>query len=108
SIAAYRKSIELEPTLGEAYWSLANLKRVRFTPEEVAQMRAHLENPDLAHVNRFHCHFALGRALEDAGEFAEPFAHYEQANRLRRSAVAYSAEETSAHVQRSKALFTRQ
>ena len=32
SIEAYRKSIELAPNLGEAYWSLANLKTFRFTP----------------------------------------------------------------------------
>ena len=31
SVAAYEKSIALLPSLGEAYWSLANLKTVRFT-----------------------------------------------------------------------------
>ena len=30
SIAAYRKSIQLAPHFGEAYWSLANLKTFRF------------------------------------------------------------------------------
>ena len=31
SIAAYRRAIGMEPTLGEAYWSLANLKTFRFS-----------------------------------------------------------------------------
>lgn len=31
SAAAYRKSIQASPDLGEAYWSLANLKTFRFT-----------------------------------------------------------------------------
>ena len=31
SIAAYRRSIELAPGFGEAYWSLANLKTFRFS-----------------------------------------------------------------------------
>ena len=30
SVAAYRRAISMEPTLGEAYWSLANLKTFRF------------------------------------------------------------------------------
>ena len=30
SIAAYRRAIAMEPSLGEAYWSLANLKTFRF------------------------------------------------------------------------------
>ena len=31
AVAAYRKSIELKLTIGEAYWSLANLKTYRFS-----------------------------------------------------------------------------
>ncbi|TDJ32713.1 MAG: tetratricopeptide repeat protein [Gammaproteobacteria bacterium] len=38
AIAAYRASIELQPTLGEAYWSLANLKTFRFEDAEIADM----------------------------------------------------------------------
>ena len=38
----YRKSIELAPHLGEAYWSLANLKTFRFTPADMAAMQAQL------------------------------------------------------------------
>ena len=30
-LSTYRKSIELAPHLGEAYWSLANLKTFRFS-----------------------------------------------------------------------------
>ena len=41
-IAAYRKAIELKPTLGEAWWSLANLKTVRFDEADIAAMRAAL------------------------------------------------------------------
>ena len=33
AIAAYRAAIALRPDFGEAYWSLANLKTFRFTPE---------------------------------------------------------------------------
>jgi tetratricopeptide (TPR) repeat protein len=106
SIAAYRKSIELSPALGEAWWSLANLKTFRFTPDDLATMRAQLEQPDLTTEDRCHFRFAMGKALEDAAAYAESFQHYAEANRLRRAGVRYDPEETTAHVRRFKALFS--
>ena len=50
--------------------------------------------------------FALGKALEDAGEWAGSFEHYQAGNALRRERLSYDADETTAHVARSKALFT--
>jgi tetratricopeptide (TPR) repeat protein len=108
SIEAYRKSIALAPNLGEAYWSLANLKTFRFSPAEIDALRAQLARTDLTDDDRLHFHFALGKALEDAGEFAESFRHYEAGNRLRRAGIHYDADENSAHVRRSKAVFSRE
>ena len=106
SAAAYRRSVALRPDLGEAYWSLANLKTVRFAPTEIATMRAQLARTDLADEDRYHLHFALGKALEDAGEYPESFAQYAAGNRVRRAGIRYSAEELSEHVRRSKRLFS--
>jgi hypothetical protein len=36
AVAAYRKAIAQRPVLGEAWWSLANLKTVRFDEEDRA------------------------------------------------------------------------
>jgi tetratricopeptide (TPR) repeat protein len=105
-VAAYRKSVALRPALGEAWWSLANLKTVRFSDQDVEVMRRELDRPDLADEDRFHLRFALGKALEDAGSYAESFQHYVEGAALRRRFVDYDPEETSAHVRRSKALFT--
>jgi tetratricopeptide (TPR) repeat protein len=106
SIAAYRESIKLAPTLGEAYWSLANLKTFRFDPAEIEAMRSQLAHGELTDDDRFHFDFALGKAMEDGQEYAGSFEHYERANRLRKSHIDYEADETTAFVQRSKALFT--
>jgi predicted Zn-dependent protease len=108
SIQAYRKSIELAPSLGESYWSLANLKTFRFTPEELDAMLAQAARTDISNEDRLHFHFAIGKALEDAGHFAESFRHYETGNRLRRTSVFYDPNDNSAHIQRSRALFTRE
>jgi tetratricopeptide (TPR) repeat protein len=107
-IDAYRRSIALLPTLGEAWWSLANLKTFRFTPDEIGAMRSALKQDKLSDEDRFHLHFALGKALEDAGQYDEAFAQYEQGNAQRKQTIQYSAEETSDHLRRSKALYTRE
>ncbi|HMK85636.1 MAG TPA: tetratricopeptide repeat protein, partial [Steroidobacteraceae bacterium] len=52
SIRAYRRAIEMEPTLGEAYWSLANLKTFRFSAGEIEAMRAALKRPSLSSEDR--------------------------------------------------------
>jgi tetratricopeptide (TPR) repeat protein len=108
SIDAYRRCIELLPQLGEAWWSLANLKTLRFTPADVALMRAQLERADLSNDDRFHFQFSLGKALEDAGEYAEAFGHYAAGNSLRRKLIRYDAGDNAAHVARSRKLFTRE
>jgi predicted Zn-dependent protease len=108
SIQAYRRCIELLPQCGEAWWSLANLKTFRFADEEVATMRRELARADLGADDRFHLHFALGKALEDAQQYAPSFEHYAEGNRLRAEQLSYSAEATSAMVTTSKALFTRE
>ena len=108
SIAAYRQSLRLQPSLGESWWSLANLKTFRFSGADIQAMAAPLSAPNLADEDRLHLHFALGKALEDAGRHAGAFEHYRQGNALRRASLAYDPDETSAHVARSRALFTGQ
>jgi tetratricopeptide (TPR) repeat protein len=105
-VRTYRKSIELAPHLGEAYWSLANLKTFRFSEADIAAMRTQLERGDLSEEDRFHFHFALGKALEDAGQFAASFEHYEQGNRRRRAGIPYEADWNSEQMRRTKTLFT--
>jgi tetratricopeptide (TPR) repeat protein len=108
SIEAYRRCIALAPHLGEAYWSLANLKTFRFADDQVAAMRAQLARADLGDEDRFHFEFSLAKALEDAETYEESFSHYVEGNRLRRGMIRYDADETQAHVERSKKLFTRE
>jgi len=107
SIKAYRKSIALMPQLGEAYWSLANLKTFRFSSADIAAMRAQLAREDVAGEDRFHLHFALAKALEDEGHYAESFDHYEKGNALRRADADYNADDAHRQVERSVAFFTR-
>lgn len=106
AIEAYRKALALQPGLGEVWWSLANLKTVKFTDADVAAMEAQIARSDLSEEDRFHLHFALGKALEDAERWELSFDHYARGNAQRREQLAYDADETTLHVRRSCALFT--
>jgi tetratricopeptide (TPR) repeat protein len=105
-VATYRKCIELAPHLGEAYWSLANLKTFKFTPADIEAMQAQLVKGALTDDDRLQFHFALGKAFEDTGRFKESFEHYAEGNRIRRAGVSYDAAWNSDQTRRSKALFT--
>ena len=108
AIAAYRGAIAREPTLGEAWWSLANLKTFTFSAADVAALRAALARTDLSEEDRLHFEFTLGKALEDEGSWEESFRHYAAGNALRRKSLPYSAAENSGFVRRSRELFSRE
>ena len=105
-VEAYRKAIALAPHFGEPYWSLANLKTFQIADPELESMRVQLEKRDLGDEDGTHFHFAIGKALEDRGEFAESFRHYAEANRLRLKNNPYNADELTDHLRRCIALFT--
>lgn len=107
-IAAFREAIRLKPGLGEAWWGLADLKTFRFKADDLAAMRAQLAAPDTSNENRFHLHFALGKALEDSSAYKESFEHYQQGNALVRADNPYDAEEMAQNVSREKRSFARE
>ena len=78
--ACYQQAVETEPTLGQAYWELANLKTYRFSDDEVVSMRQLLETGEVSTLDKVMIEFALGKALEDAQSFEESFQHYQSAN----------------------------
>ena len=84
SIAAYRKCIRLSPEVGEAYWSLANLKTFRFSDDDIENMRNQVTAEGGEADDQSHLAFALGKALEDRGEFDESFKFYRRGNAIRR------------------------
>lgn len=106
SVAAYRRAISMEPTLGEAYWSLANLKTFRFSADDVQAMEGVLLRKELGEEERVHFEFALGKALEDASVHDRAFAHYSEANALHRKSHPYNADENSRFVGRCKEQLT--
>jgi hypothetical protein len=71
-------------------------------------MRAGVDNPAVDEANRVHLHFALGKAYEDAGDYAASFEHYAKGNALHRTRNRYDAELNTKRTERLKAIFTRE
>jgi len=91
AVAAYRQATEIRPGYGEPYWSLANLKTYRFTDEELDRMREQEAQATAQAVDRYHLCFALGKSLEDRGDYAESFGYYERGNALKKLECRYRA-----------------
>jgi tetratricopeptide (TPR) repeat protein len=92
AIGAYRRAADCRAAFGDAYWSLANLKTYRFTPQELTRMQSALAAPSTALEDRYHLCFALGKACEDLGDFAQSFHHYRLGNELKRPECRYRPE----------------
>jgi tetratricopeptide (TPR) repeat protein len=92
AVDSYHAAAAARPDFGEAWWSLANLKTYRFNDAEIAHMRSAEASPKIQLADRYHMCFALGKALEDRGEYAESFAYYERGNALKKIECRYRPE----------------
>jgi predicted Zn-dependent protease len=110
AVHAYRQAVLHQPGMGEAWWSLANLKTVKLDAADIAAMEGALATLEGDAADRrediFHLHFSLGKALEDAKDYAAAFRHYDQGNRLRRTLVTHDADEFAAEVAAAVNTFT--
>nr|WP_295106418.1 tetratricopeptide repeat-containing sulfotransferase family protein [uncultured Caulobacter sp.] len=106
AIADYHASLEARPDNGVAWFSLANLKTYRFTDHEIASMRALDARNDLQDMDRVYLGFALGKALEDRGEYDASWRSYVRGNAVRRGLGRWRPEIAEACVSRLKSMLT--
>ena len=108
TIAAYRRAIASRENCGQAWWSLANMKTVRFADADVSTMHRLLEGGALDPEDRINLFFALGKAYEDQNAFGRSFEFYAKGNAARRIRLDYDWNDINAElkIQRSS-LHTR-
>ncbi|WP_426000519.1 sulfotransferase [Caulobacter sp. DWR1-3-2b1] len=106
AIADYRAALTARPDYGVAWFSLANLKTYRFTDDEIARLRVAEIQPVIQDMDRVYLCFALGKALEDRGDYATSWQYYERSNAMRRAAGRYRPEVAEACAVRLKQVFT--
>jgi tetratricopeptide (TPR) repeat protein len=100
AIDSYRAAAVARPAFGDAYWSLANLKTYRFSQDELANMQAQEAAAATTPVDRYHLCFALGKALEDRGDYPQSWQYYERGNAFKRAESRYRPEIFETHTRR--------
>lgn len=105
AVAAYRKSLELDPANGFAWIGLANLRKVRLDDHDITQLNRALQGAT-DDLQRVQLHFALGKALGDCGRYEHSFRHYQSAHEIRHRLVPYDAAVVDTLVRKTEALFT--
>jgi len=108
AVESYRAAFAAKLEHGDAWYGLANLKTYRFTDDEIARMRELDERSDLAFTDRVYLSFALGKALEDCGDYEGSFHFYEQGNALKRAQTRYNADSMSGELTRQKEACTKE
>jgi predicted Zn-dependent protease len=106
AIEMYRRALRVRPGSAAAYSSLSNLKTYRFDGADLAGMQQQLALPEVRGGDRIYLEFALGKGLEDAGDFASSFEHYTRGNRLKRATFYYDARVMTEQIEHSRSFYT--
>lgn len=106
AVADYRASLAARPGHGVAWFSLANLKTYRFSDEDIASMRAAAAQPEVQEMDLVYLNYALGKALEDRGDYESSWRCYEKGAALRRTVSRYRPDIAAAGALRLKQVFT--
>ncbi|HET9835394.1 MAG TPA: sulfotransferase [Rhodanobacteraceae bacterium] len=94
----YRRVISEQPWSGMAWWGLANLKTVRLGRDDVEQLRQTMRDPRAGDNDRIAMGFALAKALDDEGRYAESLQALAQANAIARRRQRWNASAFSAEI----------
>jgi tetratricopeptide (TPR) repeat protein len=86
----YDQALALKPAFAEAHYNRANLKTFRADDADLTALETLAADPNrLPAPKMVYIHFALGKALEDIGDYSRAFAHWLKGNWLKRQEVNY-------------------
>jgi predicted Zn-dependent protease len=106
AILAYEKCTALGSSVGEAYWSLANLKTYQFGDQQIAHIESLLNDTSCAYRDYYHLLFALGKAQEDSNNYKAAMAAYTKGNQVRGKGVPWDIGAFHQDTQALKQFFT--
>jgi len=103
------RSIALAPREVTGYNALVASRRLTEADRPlVSRMLARLEDRDMSELNRMTLHFAVGKALDDLGDYAGAMQHFDAANRVRYRLSRFDRGEFEHRVDRLIARYSRE
>ncbi len=103
----YNQLLAERPCTGAAWWGLADLRDAPFTADDAKLMRAALKDPGATVDDLIAIRFALARAMEDAGAYAESLQILAEGNAMAHSRQAWDAEKFSCAVDEISDVFSK-
>ena len=94
----YRQALRLHPACGDAWRGLANMKTRPLSDSDRDTLTALLRRSDVADSDRIAMNYALGKACEDAGRYAEAFSAISSANARLKAMAPWNAVAFGRHV----------
>lgn len=91
AVAAFEQALVHQPAFAPAWYNKAHAKHFQPGDPDIEALERQLECPG-AHLDRILVHFALGKALDEAGDPSRAFAHWHRGNALKRATLRYDPE----------------
>jgi tetratricopeptide (TPR) repeat protein len=108
ALACFRQAVAVDPRYATAWLSLVSVRKItRDDAALIDQIEAVLRDQTLTDPERVTLHFALGKSMDDLGDYAAAMRHFDLANRLRGKGLRYDRQQLERHVDRTAATFTR-
>ncbi|HUA80633.1 MAG TPA: sulfotransferase [Dyella sp.] len=98
AIDEYRKLIAEQPWAGMAWWGLAEIKTLRLDARDSEAMQRALAHPRATDGDRVATGFALAKAMDDQGRFAEAMQALANANDIARQHRTWNAQAAAATI----------
>lgn len=104
----YRDVMAEQPEYTQAHFSYSGIHRYRDENDpHISQMLELFQNGKLKEENRIHLSFALAKAYENIGEYAQAFQYLQTGNDLRKKQFAYDIQSDRGLLQSIINSFTR-
>ena len=91
AIDEYRRITDRHPGAGMAWWGLADIKTIALGDDDIERMQQALQLSSINEDDRIGLGFALAKALEDKGRYAESLAQLAQTNQRARERKKWDA-----------------
>ena len=106
---SFERAVALKPTQPAFHRSLAEIEPFVPNDDRLAALEALARDEDeFSEGQKVEFHFALAKAYDDVGRYAEAFGHLRSGNGIRRSLVDYDEESVAAHCRGIAAAFSPQ
>lgn len=105
AIQEFREVLRREPGNAKAWFGLSNLNTMRFTADDAERIRLALERDGQPGEAGILLGFALGKALEDQGDYAGAFAAFQWANAGQRKSVKWDGAREHERVEATRHVF---